>query len=47
MKLSFAVSALFHDQVLFFVYVFCWKNEYILDSFSRISPAAIQEDPYN
>ena len=32
----FAVSAFFHDQMLFFVYVFCWNNEYILDNVSRI-----------
>ena len=29
-ELVLAVSALFHGQVLFFVYVFCWNNEYIL-----------------
>ena len=35
-KLIFAVSALFHDQVLFFVYAFCWNNDYILGNISRI-----------
>ena len=33
----FAVSAIFHDQVLFFLYVFCSNNEYILGNISRIS----------
>ena len=35
-KLTFVVSALFHEQVLFFGYVFCWNNEYILDNINRI-----------
>ena len=34
-ELVFAVSALFYDQVLFFVNVFCWSNEHNLDNFSR------------
>ena len=29
-ELVFAVSVLFHEQVLFFVHIFCWNNEYIL-----------------
>ena len=33
-ELIFAVSALCHNQVFIFVYVFCWNNEYILGSFS-------------
>ena len=32
----FAVSALFHNLALFFVYFCCWNNEYILDNISRI-----------
>ena len=32
----FAVSALFRNQVLFFVYVFYRNNEYNLDNISRI-----------
>ena len=28
--------AFFHEQVLFFVYVFCWNNEYIFGNISRI-----------
>ena len=32
----FAVSTLFHDLALFFVYFCCWNNEYILDNISRI-----------
>ena len=37
--LLFGVPALFHDQLLllFFSYVFCWKNEDILDNISSIS----------
>ena len=35
-ELVFAVSAYFHNQVLFFVCVFSWNNEYILDNISRI-----------
>ena len=30
------MSALFHEHELFFVYIFCWNNEYILDNISRI-----------
>ena len=30
------VSSLFQDQVLFFLYVFHWKNEYILNNVSRV-----------
>ena len=33
---GFAVAALSQDQVLFFVYIFCWNNEHILDKISRI-----------
>ena len=29
-ELVFAVSVLFHEQVLLFVHIFCWNNEYIL-----------------
>ena len=29
-ELVLAVSVLFHEQLLFFVYIFCWNNEYIL-----------------
>ena len=36
MELVFAVSALFHDQVLFFLCVFCWNNEYFPDNISPI-----------
>ena len=36
LELVLAMSALFHDQVLFFVYVFCWNNEYILSNVNRI-----------
>ena len=36
-KLVFAMSALFHDQMLSLLYVFCWKNEHLLDNISRIS----------
>ena len=32
----FAVSALFHDQLLFALYVFFWKNEYSFVNISRI-----------
>ena len=32
----FAESALSHDQVLFFVNVFCWNNEYITENIRRI-----------
>ena len=32
----FAESALSHDQVLFFVNVFCWNNEYIPENIRRI-----------
>ena len=35
-ELVFAVSVIFHEQVLFLVHIFCWKNEYILDIISRI-----------
>ena len=35
-ELIFVVSALFNDQVLFILYVFCWNNEHILDNISRI-----------
>ena len=35
-KLVFAVSALSFGQMLFFVYVLCWNNEYILENISRI-----------
>ena len=35
-ELVFAVSVIFHEQVLFLVLIFCWKNEYILDIISRI-----------
>ena len=35
-KLVFAVPAPFQDLVLFFVYVFCWNNEHILVTVSRI-----------
>ena len=31
-----AVSVLFHEQVLYFMYAFCWNNEYILDNISYI-----------
>ena len=31
-ELAFALPALFHNQALFFVYVFCWNNEYMLDN---------------
>ena len=34
--LVFAMSVVFHEQVLFFVYIFWWNNEYILDIVSRI-----------
>ena len=34
--MGFAASALFNDQVLFFVYVFCSNNEYILENISSI-----------
>ena len=33
-EVTFSVSALFHNQVLLFVHVFCWNNEYILDNIS-------------
>ena len=33
---AFAVSALFHDQLLFVLYVFFWKNEYSFVNISRI-----------
>ena len=36
LELVLAMSELFHDQVLFFVYVFCWNNEYILSNVNRI-----------
>ena len=32
----------FHDQLLFFVFVFCWNNEYILDNISRICVQKVQ-----
>lgn len=32
----FAESALSHDQLLFFVNVFCWNNEYITENIRRI-----------
>ena len=35
-ELAFTVSALFHEQMLFFVYVLCQNNEYILGNTSRI-----------
>ena len=34
--LIFTVSALFLDQVLFFVYVFCWNDECILGNINHI-----------
>ena len=36
LELVLAMSELFHDQVLFFVYAFCWNNEYILSNVNRI-----------
>ena len=35
-ELVFAVAVLFQDQVLFFVYVFCWNNEYVIENLSHI-----------
>ena len=34
-ELVFAVPALFHEQVLFFVYGFCWNNENIIEDISH------------
>ena len=39
----FAVSALFHEQVVFFVYVLCWKNEYILSNISAEGPEGLEK----
>ena len=39
--MAFAVLALFHDQMLFFLYAFCWKNDYILDSY--FSPEGLEK----
>ena len=36
MGLVFKVSAYFHNQMLFFVYILCQNNEYILGNTSRI-----------
>ena len=35
-ELAFGMSALFHNQVLLFMYVFCWNNEYILENISCV-----------
>ena len=35
-ELVFTVSAFFHEQMLFFVFVLCQNNEYILGNTSRI-----------
>ena len=35
-ELVFAVSAFFHDQLLFLVYVFYWNNEHILRNIIHI-----------
>ena len=41
---SFAVSALFHDQMLFFEYVFCWNNElYPCQYLSHLSPKGLEK----
>ena len=43
-ELVLAVSAFFHSQALFSVYVFGWNKEYILDNIScSLSPEGLEK----
>ena len=43
-ELIFAASAIFYDQVLFFAYVFCWNNYYILHGVRGIWVQKVQKN---
>ena len=40
-------ASIFHDQVLFLVYVFCWNNKYVLENISLSSPESLKNSYTN